>query len=294
MERLPVGPICGKRIGLSFIVFLVLWCGLFSGESHVALLPGMPALRAQDEELFEPEPLDAIESRGLAPDDTTPPARSPAASPAGDERTVLQSLLESGVVGLLIFVLSMVAVGFMVEHGLTIRKGVIMPDEVVEALDTLLEEGRVDEALELCRQPENASLFAHVVLAGLERFRSSEFGFAEYRAAVEEAGEDQTARLYRKTEVLGVIGAIAPMLGLLGTVIGMIKAFNVIASTGGMARPDQLAGGISQALVTTLMGLIVAIPAMVAFSFFRNKIDSLVAEAGSRVEQIMAPLGRRR
>jgi biopolymer transport protein ExbB len=222
------------------------------------------------------------------------PGRTPAAGSVGGERTVLQSLLESGICGLLIFLLSMVAVGFIVEHAMTIRKGVVMPDEVVEALDTFMEEGRIEEALELCRDPQSASLFSRVVLAGLERFKSSEFGFAEYRAAVEEAGEDQTARLYRKTEVLGVIGAIAPMLGLLGTVIGMIEAFNVIASTGGMARPDQLAGGISQALVTTLMGLVVAIPAMVAFSFFRNKIDSLVAEAGSRVEQIMAPLGRRR
>ena len=84
------------------------------------------------------------------------------------------------------------------------------------------------------------------------------------------------------------------MLGLTGTVLGMIRAFNMIASEGGMAKPEQLAGGIGQALVTTLLGLVVAIPTMVAFSFFRNKIDSIVAEAGKRVEQIMMPLGRRK
>jgi biopolymer transport protein ExbB len=128
----------------------------------------------------------------------------------------------------------------------------------------------------------------------LERYKGSEFGFAEYKAAVEEAGEDQTGRLYRKTEMLGLIGSIAPMLGLTGTVLGMIKAFNKIASSGGMARPDELADGIGQALVTTLMGLVVAIPTMVAFSYFRNRIDSIVAEAGKRVEQIMMPLGRRK
>ncbi|MCA9029071.1 MAG: MotA/TolQ/ExbB proton channel family protein, partial [Planctomycetaceae bacterium] len=71
-------------------------------------------------------------------------------------------------------------------------------------------------------------------------------------------------------------------------------AFNTISGSGGMARPDELAGGISKALVTTLMGLVVAIPAMVAFSYFRNRIDSLVAEAGKRVEQVLMPLGRRR
>jgi biopolymer transport protein ExbB len=111
---------------------------------------------------------------------------------------------------------------------------------------------------------------------------------------VEEAGEEQTARLYRKTDVLGLIGSVAPMLGLLGTVTGMIRAFNVIAMTGGMARPEQLAGGISEALVTTVMGLVVAIPTMVAFTYFRNRIDSLIAEAGKRVEQVMMPLGRRK
>jgi biopolymer transport protein ExbB len=128
----------------------------------------------------------------------------------------------------------------------------------------------------------------------LERFQSSEFGFAEYRTAVEEAGEDFTGRLYRKTEVLNVIGSIAPMLGLLGTVVGMIEAFNTIAARQGMARPEELAGGIGQALITTLLGLFVAIPTMVAFSFFRNKIDSLVAEAGKRIERMMLPLGRKR
>jgi biopolymer transport protein ExbB len=152
----------------------------------------------------------------------------------------------------------------------------------------------LDEAMRYCQEPQNLSLATNCVLAGLERFHGSEFGFAEYKAAVEEAGEDQTGRLYRKTEVLGLIGAVAPMLGLLGTVLGMISAFNTIAAKGGMARPDELAGGIGQALVTTLLGLIVAIPAMVAFSYFRNTIDSIVAEAGKRIERIMMPLGRQK
>jgi len=165
---------------------------------------------------------------------------------------------------------------------------------VLDELDQLIGEGRVDEAIQACQEPQNQSLASYVVLAGLERYKGSEFGFAEYKAAVEEAGEEQTGRLYRKTEVLGLIGSIAPMLGLTGTVLGMITAFNTIASTGGAAKPDELAGGIGQALVTTLMGLVVAIPTMIAFSYFRNRIDSIVAEAGKRVEQIMMPLGRRK
>jgi biopolymer transport protein ExbB len=220
--------------------------------------------------------------------------RSAGDTESSDQKTALQYLWQSGVFGFFIVLCSIVAVAFAVEHMLTIRRGVLMPDEVAEELEGLIREGRIDEAIEACNSPHNASLLSHVALAGLERYRASEFGFAEYRAAAEEAGEEQTARLYRKTEVLAVIGAIAPMLGLLGTVSGMIKSFEIISATQAMARPDQLAGGISEALITTYMGLVVAIPAMVAFSYFRNKIDSLVAEAGKRAEQILIPLGRRR
>lgn len=209
-------------------------------------------------------------------------------------RSVLDTIIDGGIVGLLIILLSVVAMGFIIEHFMTIRKSTLMPEYAAEDLGQMIAHGQIDQAIEYCADPANESLFGEVVLAGLERYKGSEFGFAEYKAAVEEAGEDQTGRLYRKTEVLGLIGSIAPMLGLTGTVLGMIKAFNTIASSEGAAKPAELAGGIGQALVTTLMGLVVAIPTMVAFSYFRNKIDSIIAEAGKRVEQVLMPLGRRK
>ncbi|MDA1050038.1 MAG: MotA/TolQ/ExbB proton channel family protein [Planctomycetota bacterium] len=222
-------------------------------------------------------------------------ASGPAASsPAAKTRTVLDTIIDGGVVGLFIILLSVVSVGFIIEHFMTIRKTTLMPEAVAADLETLIAQGQVDQAVEYCHDPANHSLFSTVVLAGLERYKGSEFGFAEYKAAVEEAGEDQTGSLYRKTEILGLIGSIAPMLGLTGTVLGMIKAFNTIAATEGAAKPAELAGGIGQALVTTLMGLFVAIPTMIAFSYFRNKIDSIIAEAGKRVEQVLMPLGRRK
>ncbi|HRX77728.1 MAG TPA: MotA/TolQ/ExbB proton channel family protein [Pirellulaceae bacterium] len=218
----------------------------------------------------------------------------PTTSPEAKTRTVLDTVIDGGIVGLFIILLSVVSVGFIIEHFMTIRKTTLMPDVVAADLEELIAKGQVDQAIEYCNDPVNHSMFATVVLAGLERYKGSEFGFAEYKAAVEEAGEDQTGSLYRKTEVLGLIGSIAPMLGLTGTVLGMIKAFNTIAATDGAAKPAELAGGIGQALVTTLMGLVVAIPTMVAFSYFRNKIDSIIAEAGKRVEQVLMPLGRRK
>ena len=169
-----------------------------------------------------------------------------------------------------------------------------MPEDVLAELEQRIARGEINQAIEFCYQPENYSLISDVILAGLERYQSSEFGFAEYKSAVEEAGEDFTGRLYRKTEVLNVIGQISPMLGLTGTVLGMISAFMTIAEKEGMAKPEELAGGIGEALITTLLGLLVAIPTLVALSYFRNKIDSLVAEAGKRVERALLPLARKR
>jgi len=248
---------------------------------------------ARPDQAVAEAPKEALSEKPPEASSTSPPAE-PEPTGAPQKQTLLDMIKAGGWVGHIIILLSMISVGFMVEHALTIRKTILMPDPVVEELDQLISQGKIDEAMEACRVPENHSLFSNVVLAGLERYKGSEFGFAEYKAAVEEAGEDQTARLYRKTEVLSVIGSIAPMLGLLGTVTGMIRAFNAIVAKQGMAQPQDLASGISEALVTTVEGLVVAIPTMCAFTYFRSRIDSMVAEAGKRVEQVMLPLGRRK
>jgi biopolymer transport protein ExbB len=233
-----------------------------------------------------------------AQDGANPPAAaeaSPAAAgsnAAVGERTAWDTIKAGGFIGLIIILLSVVSLSAIVYHAITIRKERIMPEAVANRLEVMIKEKEIDEAIEFCRESKPGNLLTDVVMAGLLRYKNSEFGFAEYRAAVEEEGEEQTARLYRQTEVLSVIGAIAPMLGLLGTVQGMIEAFNTIAATGGMAKPSDLADAISKALVTTLEGLMVAIPTLVALSIFRTRIDNLVAEAGKRIEQIMLPLGR--
>jgi len=216
----------------------------------------------------------------------------------GGQRRLLDLIFAGDLAGIgisvLILSLSVVGVFFAIEHSLTINKRKLMPEDVLAELEQRIARGEIDQAIEFCHQPENYSLVSEVILAGLERYRSSEYGFAEYKTAVEEAGEDVTGRLYRKTEVLNVIGQVAPMLGLTGTVLGMISAFMTIAEKQGMAKPEELAGGIGVALITTLLGLVVAIPSLVALSFFRTKIDSLVAEAGKRVERVLLPLGRKR
>lgn len=245
----------------------------------------------------QPERNPTLEEMNTAPVPATAPAATPtsATAPAAlKHRTFIDSIKAGGWIGIIIILLSIVAVGFGIEHTLSIRKQRLMPPAVVDQLEDLIAHGDIAAAVKVCEEPRNYSLLSEVVLAGLQRFQSSEFGFADYKSAVEEAGEDFTARLYRKTDALNVIGVIAPMLGLFGTVEGMMEAFNIVASTRGRAESFQLADSISKALVTTWLGLIVAIPAMLAFSYFRNKIDSLVSECGKRVEHILLPLSRRR
>jgi biopolymer transport protein ExbB len=210
------------------------------------------------------------------------------------QRTFLDSIRAGGYIGVIIILMSIVALGFAIEHAITIRKQRLMPEALIDQLEDLIARGDINAAIQCCEDPRNYSLTSEVVLAGLERYQNSEFGYADYKSAVEEAGEEYTAKLYRKTDALNIIGVIAPMLGLFGTVEGMMEAFNIIASSEGAAKPYQLADSISKALVTTWLGLVVAIPAMMAFSFFRNKIDSLVSECGKRVEHIMLPLSRKR
>jgi len=101
---------------------------------------------------------------------------------------------------------------------------------------------------------------------------------------LEEAGEDQTARLSRSTDALQVIGTIAPLLGLLGTVMGMVGAFSTLSTS--FDSHEELAGNISMALVTTLMGLILAIPCLALFTFFRNRIDAISSEAAMEIERL--------
>lgn len=246
-------------------------------------------------------PVDLLysQSTGTLPEPPIVTTSSPESiADAPEENSVVNMLFRGSVLGLaivvLILLLSIVSTYFVIVHAVTITRNRLFPEQILTELERMLAEGEVNSAVAFCHNRDNWSLATEVIAAGLQRYQSSEFGFAEYRSAVEEAGEDQVGRLYRKTEVLNVIGSIAPMLGLLGTVVGMIEAFMTIASRQGMARPEDLAGGIGQALVTTLLGLVVAIPTMVALSYFRTKIDSLVSEAGKRIERIMSPLGRKK
>lgn len=202
-----------------------------------------------------------------------------------DTQVSLWTTIQSGgIIGVLIIVMSLVAVSFIIEHFMSIRRERLVPSRLVGELDALLEAKQYQDAQEACYR--DGSFLGHVVAAGLDHVGSM-FGYFDMQNAMQEVSEREIGRLYRKIEYLSFIGAASPMMGLLGTVIGMIESFNQIALAQGAATPTQLAGGISVALVTTCMGLIVAIPTMFFVSLFRNRIDGYVAEAETVVERLV-------
>jgi len=208
----------------------------------------------------------------------------------GAEAVRLWDLLLAGkFTGLLIIALSFVAFGLIVYYFLTIRKGLLLPEDLLLRVHEALHHGRFREASENCRH--DRSLIGRILTAGLrERGESRQ----RVRQAMEDAGGDEVLRLQRRISYLSLIGTISPMLGLYGTVIGMIRSFNTIAQKAGVPKPSELAEGISQALVTTWLGLFVAIPAMFFYGILLNRVAGLALEAGEVAEELMAPLLRRR
>ncbi|MBQ2820956.1 MAG: MotA/TolQ/ExbB proton channel family protein [Thermoguttaceae bacterium] len=202
---------------------------------------------------------------------------------------MLEIIASGGLVGLVIFLLSVTAVAFAVRFFMSLRQEKIFPEHLVNELHENLANGQLQAANNVC--VENPSPLAKVVSMGL---LENDGDWSDIEKTLEDAISDQASRLFRKIEILSVIGTIAPMLGLLGTVLGMITAFQQIAATQGSAQGPELARGIYQALVTTVEGLIVAIPSIGLFAYFRNRIDQMMAEMTTKVQQIFLPLKRYR
>ncbi|MCZ7647108.1 MAG: MotA/TolQ/ExbB proton channel family protein [Planctomycetota bacterium] len=202
-----------------------------------------------------------------------------AAQPAA--RTWWDSIKAGGAVGAVIILLSIAALALIIQYTIEQKHDKLIPPHVVAELEQLFEEQAYDEAADMC-QAEDCFLTA-IVGAGLAQL---EGGYDAIMKAVDSAGDEETTRQFQKLSNLSLIGAVAPMLGLYGTVTGMIGAFNIIASTAGGASPAQLADGISQALVTTFLGLTVAMPTICCYHFLRNRLIKVNIETGTIVSNL--------
>ncbi len=213
-----------------------------------------------------------------------------AAEGATTNRSLLEYIRAGGFVGYCILIVSVLAVALTVAHLIQAQKKRMAPPEIVEQLSRLVRANDVRGAMELCAVPENRSFLTGLFGSALQRCLRSPFGFLEIRSALEEAGQREMERMLKPVEGLAIIAAVGPMMGLLGTVFGMIGAFASIGNLKGAERSQELAQFMSLALVTTAEGLMVAIPATIAYSMFRRRLDRLATDVAAIADDLASVL----
>ena len=181
--------------------------------------------------------------------------------------------------------MSMAMIYFIVRNVLLLREKTLLRADLKEELEAAIGRKDIAAAREICEA--NPCLMTSVLDAGLERITENDVDPSHVTEAIEEAGNEQMVTFMKPVNYLSIIGGTAPMLGLLGTVSGMIKAFQTIAG-GGMGKPELLAGNIGEALITTATGLIIAIPAMICYFVFKNNFIKHMSTMGRMVSHFMS------
>jgi biopolymer transport protein ExbB len=221
------------------------------------------------------------------------PAAEPEAVQPPARKSFLTWMIEAlGWFWLLIFsLLSFVMVALIMMNILQVRRENLLPTDFIEVFEEKLNEKDFQGAYETARQDD--SFIGRVLAAGMSRLNR---GYGDALEGMQEVGEDESMALEHRLSYLALIGTVAPMLGLMGTVQGMIASFSKIAQATVSPKPADLAQGISTALFTTLIGLAIAVPAMVFYSILRNRIARFVLEVGMVSEGLMnrfASVGRK-
>ena len=173
---------------------------------------------------------------------------------------------------------------FVFERFISLRRGRVIPAPFVKRFLEQLREGQLDreKALKLCE--ENSSPVAVVFAAAMKKWGRTS---VEVEQAILDAGERVTNQLRRHLRLFNGISQVAPLLGLLGTVMGMIMSFNAIASSAAEGQREMMASGIAQALITTAAGMLVAIPALLAYLYFLGRVDTLITEIDALGQKIV-------
>jgi biopolymer transport protein ExbB len=179
--------------------------------------------------------------------------------------------------------LSFGLVALLVMCFLQIRKTVLMPPALIQAFEAHLDNKEYQPAYELAKNDD--SYLGHVLAAGMGKLQS---GYGAAVEAMQEEEGEQAMKLEHRISYVSLIGGLAPMFGLLGTVDGMVSAFMIIAKSSTAPKPNELAIGISQALITTLIGLWLAIPAIACFATFKNWLQKLTGDVDVEAMRLMS------
>ncbi|MBI5182778.1 MAG: MotA/TolQ/ExbB proton channel family protein [Nitrospinae bacterium] len=188
------------------------------------------------------------------------------------EWNILSIIKKGGPVMYPIIFCSVLALGIALERLFHLRRNNIIDPEFLSTIKKYWHKQEMDRAVGICHKYDIS--MSRILRAGLLRF---DYGIIEIERAIEGAGQHEVSLLSSNLRILGVIASLAPMLGFLGTVTGMIRAFNVISQSGA-GNPSLVASGISEALITTAAGLIVSIPTLAIYHYFRGKVDRFIFE----------------
>ncbi len=245
------------------------WLGAFTfARSSAACLLAMSLLSTA---VVGQEPASDLDPTNAAGEASTLEA-TPSAIPSSPQEIVSAVGWPFAIV---FAVASIVAVCCAVDRLVVLRHRRVIPKAFVDRFLQHLRSGRMDKpnAIAVCQQ--DGSPMADVFLHGVRKWGKPS---VEIEQAVIDGGERQISQLKKRLRVLNGVATVSPLIGLLGTVIGMIQAFNRIAQSNAMGQAEQLAGGIAMALLTTAIGLFIAIPALTAYMYLAGKIDALVVE----------------
>jgi len=206
----------------------------------------------------------------------------------GDIR-VIDLIVRGGIVMYPIILCSIIALAIFLERLWVLRRKRIIPSAFIQSVEDNLRNRKLSEALFLCQNDDSS--IAKIFLAGL---KNTERGIWMVKEAIEERGGREGIILEKHVGILSTIANLSPLLGLLGTVSGMIKTFKVLSQ--GASNPSLLAGGIAEALITTAAGLVVAIPTLVCYRILKDKAESLIFEMEEdsiRLIEIMERSGKK-
>ena len=199
------------------------------------------------------------------------------AEPVDDEKSLIDMYKAGGWAMYPLSFLSVLGLGLIVYNFIAVKPGPILQSEVLPQLEDALKTLDISKAKSICN--ENPAPTTNIIGAGLARVDLDHYNAEQIKEAVEEASAEELADPFVLINYLSVIGSLSPMVGLLGTVSGMVKAFNVIEAEGA-GSAQALAGNISEALITTATGMIIGIPAMFFFFFFKNKYGKITSRVG--------------
>ena len=205
------------------------------------------------------------------------------------EMQIFNVIMKGGILMIPIGLCSIVALAIIIERFFSLRRASIDTREFMDTMRQVLRQNRIQDAVEICDEVD--APMARIMRAGILKYNRTK---EDIREAIEDAGHLEIPRLERYLSAMATCANIAPLLGLLGTVAGMIKAFAQSQALEGQVSPSDLAEGIGNALVTTAAGLTVAIPTLVAYNYFVTRVENMILEMEISSSELIELLTRHR